>query len=225
MEEIKFRQLRADEIELRTPDKKKDIDETGEMNLLLYQDARVGQRILDETVGEFGWSCNYRREGDSLFCGIAIKAPDGTWLWKWNAGAPSNFEATKGEASDAFKRACTMWGIGRSLYTAPAVRVPKGYGHKVSKIEYDEDNRISYLEIIDNEERKVFKWDAEEEKNRKEELRSFCKKLYDKSETKEEKDNVTEFYHNKVRIVGTLKKWYENSTLKWLWDKWNENKK
>jgi hypothetical protein len=33
-------------------------------------------------------------------------------------------EAAKGEASDAFKRACFKWGLGRELYTAPFIWVP-----------------------------------------------------------------------------------------------------
>ena len=46
-----------------------------------------------------------------------------TWVWKSDCGSESNIEAQKGEASDAFKRACFNWGIGRELYTAPFVYV------------------------------------------------------------------------------------------------------
>lgn len=33
-------------------------------------------------------------------------------------------EKEKGQASDAFKRACFCWGIGRELYTAPFIWIP-----------------------------------------------------------------------------------------------------
>ena len=46
----KVRFLRADEIECRIAS----ISEKG-LSLLLYKDARVDQKILDETFGPFGW--------------------------------------------------------------------------------------------------------------------------------------------------------------------------
>lgn len=226
-EGIKFRQLRADEIEVRVGEKK-----NGKMSLLLYQDARCGMRILDETVGEYGWACNYRREGESLFCGIAIKAPDGTWLWKWNSGAPSNFEAVKGEASDAFKRACVLWGIGRSLYSAPKIKIPESNAtHYVSIIGYDCNGDIKDLEIRDWNDEVVFLMaegkvvpvvkESPETIKRQEELHNFCVGKLKNAETDEEKKAIRQFYAEKKGEVGRLKTWYENSTPRWLWDKWN----
>jgi hypothetical protein len=61
------------------------------------------------------------------------------WVWKANAGAPSNMEAQKGEASDAFKRACFCWGIGRELYTAPRVFV---YADKCGKIQQGKNGKM-----------------------------------------------------------------------------------
>ncbi|MGX8696912.1 MAG: Rad52/Rad22 family DNA repair protein [Prevotella sp.] len=85
--------------------------------------------ILDETIGPEAWQCRYEDHKGTLFCGVGIlvgaadKQGFREWVWKWDAGAPSNMEAQKGEASDAFKRACIKWGIGRSLYTAPRLFV------------------------------------------------------------------------------------------------------
>lgn len=45
-----IRLLKADEIECRVSI----INEKG-LSLLLYKDARVDQKILDETFGAFGW--------------------------------------------------------------------------------------------------------------------------------------------------------------------------
>lgn len=114
---IEFRDLTEDEIEVRV----NTASDRG-VTLLLYKDARVDQRILDETVGPANWQKRFYQCKDTLFCSVGIKAGD-EWVWKDDAGAPSNQEAEKGEASDAFKRACFNWGIGRCLYTAPFIYV------------------------------------------------------------------------------------------------------
>lgn len=101
--------------------------------VLLYKDARCDMAILDETVGPSNWQKEFYDCDGTLFCKVGIRirrdfqtvsAPYDEWVWKSDAGAPSNMEAEKGEASDAFKRACTNWGIGRELYTAPAIWIP-----------------------------------------------------------------------------------------------------
>lgn len=72
-------------------------------------------RILDETLGAENWQSEFYECKGTLFCrvGIDIVRGDGLheWVWKSNAGAPSNMEAQKGEASDALKRACFTWGM------------------------------------------------------------------------------------------------------------------
>lgn len=116
-----FRPLNADEIEVRVAQ----VTDKG-CSLLLYKDSRVDMRILDETVGQESWQKRFYEYKGTLFCsvGIRLQMRDGSgceWVWKDDAGAPSNMEAEKGEASDAFKRACFNWGIGRELYTAPFI--------------------------------------------------------------------------------------------------------
>lgn len=98
------------------------INEKG-LTLLVYKDSRVDQRILDETVGPAFWQKRFYECKGTLFCSVGIKTGD-EWVWKDDAGSPSNTEAAKGEASDAFKRACFNWGIGRELYTAPFIWIP-----------------------------------------------------------------------------------------------------
>ena len=118
-----FRPLRAEEIDVRIGT----CNENG-VSLLLYKDARVDRSILDETVGPENWQCRFYECKGNLFCsvGILVLRSDGAsdWAWKDDCGAPSNMEAEKGEASDAFKRACFKWGIGRELYAAPFIWVP-----------------------------------------------------------------------------------------------------
>lgn len=119
---ISFRDLTADDVEVRV----QQASEKG-VSLLLYKDARCDMRILDETVGAENWDCQYSEIAGKLFCTVGINCGEGTytnWVYKQDVGVPSNMEAEKGEASDAFKRACFKWGIGRELYTAPFIWVP-----------------------------------------------------------------------------------------------------
>jgi hypothetical protein len=81
---------------------------------LAYIDARDAAKRLNEVMG-LCWASDYKKVGDVTYCGVAILL-DGEWRWRWDAGVESNTEAQKGEASDAFKRACVKWGIGAFLY-------------------------------------------------------------------------------------------------------------
>jgi hypothetical protein len=85
--------------------------------LLSYIDARFVMDRLDAAVGPARWQDRYEDRSDgSVRCGIGITFDDVNWIWKWDAGDPSDIEATKGVHSDAFKRAGVKWGIGRDLY-------------------------------------------------------------------------------------------------------------
>lgn len=116
----KFRLLKAEEIECRVGT----INENG-FTLLLYKDARCDQNILDETVGEMNWQRDHKELKGIIYCGVSIydATEKGQWITKWDCGTESNTEKEKGESSDSFKRACTNWGIGRALYTAPLIYI------------------------------------------------------------------------------------------------------
>lgn len=121
MDNLNFRNLYADEISVRVSQ----INEKG-CSLLLYKDARCDMNILDETVGTNNWQKKFYECKGNLFCSVGIKIQD-AWIWKDDAGAETFSEKEKGEASDAFKRACFNWGIGRELYTAPFIWVPANF--------------------------------------------------------------------------------------------------
>jgi hypothetical protein len=90
----------------------------GKKNILIYKDARVDMNVLDKVVGSSNWQRKHYEVKGNLYCSVGIYDEDKSdWVWKDDAGAPSNFESEKGESSDSFKRACTNWGIGRELYT------------------------------------------------------------------------------------------------------------
>lgn len=121
---MKFRDLRADEIDIRVQSVKTDKDGNPKgVILLLYKNARCDMNILDETVGAENWQREHYECKGNLFCRVGIKCGD-TYVWKSDCGSESNTEAEKGEASDSFKRACFNWGIGRELYTSPFIWIP-----------------------------------------------------------------------------------------------------
>lgn len=138
---MKFRDLRADEIEVRVSR----VVNAG-VELLLYKTSRTDMDILDETVGNENWECEFYECKGTLFCRIGIRCKDSDggeefakMVWKSNAGAPSSMEAQKGEASDAMKRAGSTWGIGRSLYTAPHIFV---YADKCGKLQQGKNGKM-----------------------------------------------------------------------------------
>lgn len=152
---IKFRLLKADEIEVKV----KTVRANG-ATLLLYKTARTDMDLLDETVGPENWDCDYKEIKGNLYCVIGIRFPveptGDRWVYKADCGIESREDSEgnqkKGEASDAFKRAGFKWGIGRELYSAPFIwiAVPDKYDRfKVDKIEYT-DRTISDL-VISNQ--------------------------------------------------------------------------
>lgn len=114
---MEFRLLRADEIDCRVA-----MVQSWGISLLLYKDARCDMNILDETVGAMNWKRSHSR--DNANCTVSLwDAEKQQWISKEDTGTESNTEKEKGLASDSFKRACFNWGIGRELYTAPAMFV------------------------------------------------------------------------------------------------------
>ena len=152
-----IRLLRANEIECRVAT----INEKG-LSLLLYKDARVDQKILDETFGAFGWKRSHQCIDGNLYCTVEIYDKESKeWVSKQDVGTTGFAEKEKSQASDSFKRACFNWGIGRELYTAPFIWIPAGKTEiqkkdnrfvcnnhfSVKDIEYNADREIVGLTI------------------------------------------------------------------------------
>lgn len=94
--------LQANDIECRIQSVSK--NRSGEVGavLLLYKNARVDMRILDEVFGPMGWQRTHELINGNLFCSIDIwDEAKGKWVRKQDVGVPSNTEAEKGEASDS----------------------------------------------------------------------------------------------------------------------------
>lgn len=158
MEEIKFRLLRADEIILRTGQKTKD---GSKQTLLLYKDARCDMARLDEQFGPYGWQRDHKDVHGVSYCGVSLWDKTlNQWITKWDAGEKSNTSPEKGEASDAFKRACVNWGIGRELYSAPRIWVDAALDPRrldVAAIGYDDKRHIEVLVITDEKGAVIYK--------------------------------------------------------------------
>lgn len=158
---MNFRTLQANEIECRVGTQDKGCKWC---TLLLYKDARVDQRLLDEVVGATRWQRSHELIDGQLFCTVSIYDTEtNQWVSKQDVGTESNTEKEKGRASDAFKRACFNWGIGRELYTAPFIFIKdldandfnngklKMGRFKVKSIDYDEQRNVSELTIVDSD--------------------------------------------------------------------------
>jgi hypothetical protein len=102
----------------RTKDKKKGM-------ALAYIDARDVMQRLDTVVGPDNWQDSFPHAG---CCELSLRL-DGEWIRKSDCAGETQVEAEKGEASGAFKRAASKWGIGRYLYylDSPWVQLENGY--------------------------------------------------------------------------------------------------
>jgi len=129
----------------------------GKSTCVAYIDARDAQDLLDEVVGPENWQSIFYEENGLLFCKVGIFIEDPTngnrLVWKSDTGSESNVEKDKGHVSDAFKRACVSWGIGRFLYRLPTQTLTtkqwKGkdypYAPEKDKIIFDGDTLTKYI--------------------------------------------------------------------------------
>lgn len=232
--------IRANEIEVR-PCR---ITEKS-AHLLLYQDARRVQNVLDETYGPLNWQREYYEANSMLFCKIGIRNNEtGEWIWKADTGSSGGMEEEKSLASDAFKRAAVSWGIGRELYSVPSIQVelnPKDFYNNEFKQSFKvkdiliENGLIMSLTLVDkwgntrfvydrntNVPRKEQCSEVKEKTSREEEFINFCSKM---KEQGADKDNLQRFY--KYFMSGTAKdpkvkvldKW-KNPIPEKMWDWW-----
>ena len=135
----------------------------GKTTCVAYIDARDCQDLLDEVCGPENWQSIFYEENGLLFCKVGIfclrNVPgeehykESYWVWKSDTGSESNVEKDKGHVSDAFKRACVSWGIGRFLYRLPIQTLQtkpwKGkdypYAPEKDKIIFDGETLTKYI--------------------------------------------------------------------------------
>ena len=165
MQEIKFRDLRPEEIEVRVGSIVKDKNGNPKgFQLLLYKTSRTDMAILDETFGVFGWKNHFYQVKNTMVCSISIwDEGKKEWVNKDNGGDDDTaMEQVKSELSDSIKRSGSTLGIGRKLYTASKIymvvditdtNTTKSY-YQVKEIEYDETS-ITKLVVINKKTKEV----------------------------------------------------------------------
>jgi len=84
--------------------------------IVAYIDSRDASDLLNQ-YAIYGWGDAYYEVAGNTYCKVGIVMPDGSVQFRSDCGVDSNQDAEKGKASDAFKRACVKWGIGRFLYS------------------------------------------------------------------------------------------------------------
>lgn len=227
MTELRFKPIQKEDIEVRPTDTKYQ----GSCTLLLYIDSRAAVRILNETVGPLNWQVEYHGEcSDRVYCRLSIwDDTKSQWIVREDVGSESNIEGRKGEASDSLKRCLARFGCD-FLYSAPRIKIkcPDDYykndrmvmTFSVSDIEY-QDNRISFLRIVDRSGRIVFQWSMDNGTETRDDndsnievLKKFCRGIQDDGADQKE---VLKFY-----------RYYEPKCTKWiqfrpkdLWERWN----
>ena len=107
---------------------------------LVYIDARQFQHRLDDVFG-MDWQCRFTHVTDGgVVCEVGLFV-DGEWRWRANGAGKTGIEGDKGQFSDAFKRACVMWGIGKYLYelkdknNIPKWATPEGFDEIINNRE------------------------------------------------------------------------------------------
>ncbi len=130
----------ADEIEWRilrtTKDKTKG-------QVAAFIDSRAIQKRLDTVLGRENWQnhlCTVPGKdnaGTAHICEISIYyASRGEWIRKSDGAGSTDIEPIKGGLSNAFKRAASMWGIGRYLYALKNIWVPLKEGKYIPDDEF-----------------------------------------------------------------------------------------
>jgi hypothetical protein len=95
----------------------------GGQRMVKYITARSAMNRLDDVIGFDFWEDSYKASPggkDNVLCRLTLTLPDGRKVTKCDVGSPGNTgddgEDDKGAVSDAFKRACVKFGVGRYLY-------------------------------------------------------------------------------------------------------------
>lgn len=105
-----------------------------------YLDSRAIQNRLDEVIGRENWQNEYSTHAlgkdNAFICTISVYYTErNEWISKSNGAGSTNIEPVKGGLSDAFKRAASMWNIGRYLYEFNGVWVELDEWKNIAKKE------------------------------------------------------------------------------------------
>jgi len=96
---------------------------------LPYADLRVYQNRLDEVCG-MDWSVTYTPWGERVICHLTINGITRSSTGEADSQQERSEIAGTAAEAQAFKRACSMFGLGRYLYALPATWVDYDAGAK-----------------------------------------------------------------------------------------------
>lgn len=239
MRRMKFRDLKANEIECRIGGKLNE----NQNYYLLYQNSRTTMELLDEYFGNFGWSIDYKEVNGQTYGLLSVyDVENKQWVTKSDTGNESNISEKKGQSSDILKRCAVRLGIARKLYTAPRIVLPNTIRGevKVKSIQYD-DEKIIVLEL-ENNGKTIYHWDIDTKAilyvNNKEnapltenapnkqiskediiqDIRNKANEKYSSIEdnNKEEFKNCVNYYIKRIEQG----KWQGSIDINKVWEKW-----
>lgn len=159
--ELNFRTLEADEIECRAI-----LVNNSCIEIFLHCRAETCTKLLNETVGPMGWEKEYTNNNRNCIVRIWDERKNRMIAKEDCGGSPTEVEGLKGQASNGFKRVCALgWGLGIELYSQPKIRISVNddnttldrhgtlivcENYSVSKITFDENKKITFVEIVDS---------------------------------------------------------------------------
>jgi len=145
-----------------------------------YIDARQAQKRFDEVCTPDKWQNTYEPETGVASIAILI---GNDWVWKSDVGSESKVEKVKGKASDAFKRAAVLWGVGRDIYEKGTKVIKANGSYPVTskgQVLYTGDQLSNYLNGLNESQGLLLQLIKQEpELSQKEEFKTLINKLYE----------------------------------------------
>lgn len=94
-----------------------------------YADLRAYQDRLDDVCG-MDWSVSYTAWGDRIICHVTINGVTRSSTGEASSDSERSEIAGTAAEAQAFKRACSMFGLGRYLYNLPTLWVEYDAEHR-----------------------------------------------------------------------------------------------
>ena len=233
---LNFKPLTPGQIEVRVTDTKT----KGRCTLLLYIDSRAAADILNDTVGEYNWTIEYKSVGGTIYGRLSVWDEEkGMWIFREDTGEESNISASKGMSSDILKRCLARFGCDW-LYRTPRIKItcPDNYYYNdkltmsfsVRDIAWNEKKECERLVVVDRFGNVVYSLGDEKNeprsiqmtvcKNNLEILRDFCTER--KTEEGVDLKELKKFFDYYSRIAN---EWTNEMKPGVLWEKWLKTKR
>lgn len=213
----KIRKLTAEDCELRLAQK----FSNGRARYLVYMTSRTAQTLLDDTFGPQNWNVTYKDVCGIVFCHLEVFDEEtGKTIIREDCGSEKSVEKEKSMVSDALKRCVSRLGE-IDLYSSPEIILQEDYGYTVSKLDVNDDHKITHMEIVNKNGETVFNWTLGQKVETPKKidnptiLKEFCRKL--KVEPGANIEELKKFYaFYEPKAAG----WKGNFEIDKLWNNW-----